>query len=98
MMRFVELILAGLRNTPQSFGGIRFPAPTQAWGVISVIGLAVLCYVAGAAVMHFQLPTGDYLKNAFKGGEAWSEWGKPNPLSLPPAGEMAGRGVVVDEP
>jgi hypothetical protein len=50
----------GLRRGP----GIIIP-----W--LSVAGMLALGYILGAAVVHFQLPTSEYLEDAFTGGEAW---------------------------
>lgn len=56
----------------------QIPRPTvkQVFAGISVISLMALCYVFGAAAMHFQWPTSDYLRNAFWGAEAWQERGQ----------------------
>jgi hypothetical protein len=40
---------------------------------LSVLGLVVLAYVLGAAVMFFQLPSSGFLSKAFIGGRAWNE-------------------------
>jgi hypothetical protein len=37
------------------------------------LGLASLCYVLGAAVMFFELPSSSFLRRAFVGGAAWYE-------------------------
>src|SRR5262245_55117738 len=37
------------------------------------LGLMILCFVFGAAVMFFQLPTSDFLSKAFIGARAWLE-------------------------
>jgi hypothetical protein len=52
-------------------------------GCLSLFGLASLCYVLGAAVMFFDLPSSSFLRRAFVGGVAWYEQ-KQGP---PPAGE-----------
>jgi hypothetical protein len=38
-----------------------------------LFGLASLCYLLGAAVMYFELPTSSFLRRAFGGGVAWYE-------------------------
>jgi hypothetical protein len=51
--------------------------------------MLVLSYVLGAAVVHFKLPTSDYLLAAFAGGEAWHERQNALAEKLPPAGQPA---------
>jgi hypothetical protein len=41
--------------------------------VLAILGLVVLSYVFGAAVIYFELPTSDFLQNGFSGAEAWFE-------------------------
>jgi hypothetical protein len=45
---------------------------------LSLLGLASLCYLLGAAVMFFELPSSPFLRRAFVGGAAWYE-GKQAP-------------------
>ncbi|HTU88773.1 MAG TPA: arylsulfotransferase family protein [Gemmataceae bacterium] len=40
---------------------------------LSLLGLASLCYVLGAAVIFFDLPSASFLRRAFLGGAAWYE-------------------------
>jgi hypothetical protein len=40
---------------------------------LALLGAAVLCYVLGAAVMFFELPSSTFLRRAFIGGAAWYE-------------------------
>jgi hypothetical protein len=40
---------------------------------ISLLGLASLCYLLGAAVIFFDLPSATFLRRAFEGGAAWYE-------------------------
>jgi Arylsulfotransferase (ASST) len=65
---------------------------------LSILGALALCYVLGAAVMFFQLPTYDFLNNAFTGGKALHERGKPalNPFQPPDIDDR--QGVTVDKP
>jgi hypothetical protein len=61
----------------------------------SVLGLVVLSYVAGAAAMHFDLPSADYLAKAFKGGRAWmARQSAPHKR----VGDLSGPQVTVDDP
>lgn len=53
--------------------GLRHPLVSA---VISVFGLGSICYVLGAAVMFFDLPSSSFLHRAFVGGAAWYEQGK----------------------
>jgi hypothetical protein len=41
-----------------------------------VLGLASLCYLLGAAVVFFDLPSATFLRRAFEGGAAWYEQGR----------------------
>src|SRR5689334_19688540 len=51
------------------------PAPGKVLAGMSMLGLASLCYLAGAAVVHFQLPGSGSFRNAFTGVQAWKERG-----------------------
>jgi hypothetical protein len=64
---------------------------------LSILGVAFLGYLFGAAVMFFQLPSYDFLNEAFSGGKAWHERGQPalNPFTPP---EEVQAGVTVDRP
>jgi hypothetical protein len=46
------------------------PTFGQAAGALAVVGLAALSYLGGAAVMHFDLPSSDFLGKAFAGAAA----------------------------
>jgi hypothetical protein len=62
---------------------------------VSILALMVLSYVLGAAVLHFNLPTSDYLQKAFIGARAWRErraFSGSAPVSV-----SASPGVRVDE-
>ncbi len=48
---------------------------------LSRLGLASLCYLLGAAVLFFDLPSSDFLRRAFVGGAAWY---KENQARVPP--------------
>lgn len=65
---------------------------------LSILGVAGLGYVFGAAVMFFQLPTSDFLHQAFTGGKAWHERGQLalNPFT-PPEGDVQ-EGITQDRP
>jgi hypothetical protein len=65
---------------------------------LSILGVAGLSYLFGAAVMFFQLPSYDFLNQAFTGGKAWHERGKPgvNPFIPPDIDER--EGATVDKP
>ena len=62
-----------------------------------IFGLAFLSYLLGAAVMFFQLPSSDFLQNAFQGGRALSE---PGNASSQTGGPKAPRvtGIIIDKP
>src|SRR5262245_23653505 len=72
------------------------PAPGRLPAVLSVIALASLSYLLGAAAMHFNLPTADFLRKAFTGAETWfASAGGP---AGPPAGDLARAEVTGDRP
>ena len=49
----------------------RDPDKAPVWAsILAVAGLAVLAFLAGAAIMHFGLFPMDPLRRAFSGGEA----------------------------
>jgi hypothetical protein len=77
---------------------IRFPQFGKLLAGLSLLGVVVLSYFVGAAVMFFQLPTYDFLHKAFTGGKAWHERGQPalNPFQPPDLDER--EGVTVDRP
>jgi hypothetical protein len=51
---------------------------------LRLVGVASLCYVLGAAVMFFELPSSAFLRRAFVGGAAWYETRRPVPDEPPP--------------
>jgi hypothetical protein len=64
---------------------------------LSITGLLLLSYILGAVVMHFQLPTSEFLVLAFQGGTALYE----QKLELEESDEaehLTLAGVVVDKP
>jgi hypothetical protein len=65
-------------------------------GCLALLGLASLCFVLGAAVIFFDLPSSSFLRRAFAGGMAWYEHkqGPPPPGSPPPPLAVGG----VDKP
>jgi hypothetical protein len=77
---------------------IRAPHLGKVLACLSILGVAALSYLLGAAVMFFQLPTSDFLYQAFTGSKAWRERGKwvVTPF-VPPEGDVR-EGVTVDLP
>jgi hypothetical protein len=65
---------------------------------LSVLGLASLAYLLGAAVMFFHLPTSGFLDKAFTGARAWNE----KRQVAPPASDEdllpAAAATPIDEP
>jgi hypothetical protein len=55
-----------------------------------------LSFVLGAAVMYFQLPASDFLREAFTGGQAWTD--REAALAAPPPGPERPPSVAVDKP
>src|SRR5947199_9144197 len=98
MRRSIPFFSAGLRGLLSSRIPIRTPHLGKVLACLSILGVAGLSYVFGAAAMFFQLPSSAFLYQAFTGGKAWHERGKPalNPF-LPPDPEDR-EGVTVDRP
>src|SRR5436190_21909392 len=96
MRRFLDFARIGLRRLLYAQVPFRIPHVGKVLACLSVLGVAGLGYVLGAAVMFFQLPTSDFLYQAFTGSKAWHERGKPalNPFN-PPEIEVP-EGVTVD--
>src|SRR5713101_6293479 len=40
---------------------------------LSIAGMASLAFMLGAAVIHFDLPSSGFLRDAFQGADAWNE-------------------------
>ena len=62
------------------------PAPPRPWRHVLrrcffLFGLASLCYILGAMVSFFDLPTSSFLHRAFVGGMAWYEVKRSSPRS-----------------
>jgi hypothetical protein len=55
---------------------MRRPTRGRILAALSIFGVLSLCYLLGAAVMYFQLPTSDFLEKAFWGAKAWRERGR----------------------
>ena len=68
------------RGEPRGFLYTRIPIWTPSFGQVIacllILGLVNLSYLFGAAAMHFQLPSSDFLYQAFTGAKAWHERGK----------------------
>src|SRR5436190_3526890 len=98
MRRFLDFARIGLRRLLYAQVPFRIPHVGKVLACLSVLGVASLGYVFGAAVMFFQLPSSDFLYQAFTGGKAWHERGQPvvTPF-IPPAMDLP-EGVTVDQP
>src|SRR5437660_6978266 len=97
MRRSIPFFSAGLRGLLSSRIPIRTAHLGKVLACLSILGVAGLSYVFGAAVMFFQLPSAEFLYQAFTGSKAWHERGKPvvNPFR-PPEGDVR-EGVTVDK-
>lgn len=72
----------GVKSARRKWGG-------RVCAGFSLVGLAILGYVLGAAVMFFQLPTSGELTKSFQGAQAWSQRGqRPDPDALLTAAPM----------
>jgi hypothetical protein len=64
---------------------------------LAVLGLASLCYLLGAAVMAFDLPSSGFLGKAFLGARSWYERRQATARPIDPAPAPVSRGRV-DKP
>src|ERR1700757_281763 len=98
MRLFIHGFWVGLGRLLDTQVPIRIPHLGKLLAGLSVLGVAGLGYVFGAAVMFFQLPSYQFLYQAFTGSKAWHERGKPalNPFIPPDLEER--KGVTVDKP
>jgi hypothetical protein len=98
MRRSIHFFRVGLGRLLYCRVPIRAPHLGKVLACLSALGVAGLAYVFGAAVMFFQLPSYDFLHQAFTGGRAWHERGKPvvTPFT-PPEGDVR-EGLTVDVP
>jgi hypothetical protein len=59
---------------------LHIPLPSLTIGrvmtALSILGIGGLCYLYGAAVMFFQLPSSAFLDKSFRGAKAWQERGR----------------------
>lgn len=98
MGRFIDFFRVRLRGLLSA----RIPTWTPHLGKVlaclSILGFGALCYFFGAAAVFFQLPSYDFLYEAFTGAKAWHERGKwvVAPFT-PPAGDLP-EGMTVDKP
>jgi hypothetical protein len=98
MRRSIHGFRAGLGRLLYSRVPARAPHLGKILACLSVLGVAGLAYVFGAAVMFFQLPSYDFLYQAFTGGKAWHERGKPVVTPFTPPQGDGREGVTVDQP
>ncbi len=79
------------------FSRVRLPSFGTVAAVVSLIALAVLCFVAGSAVMFFQLPLSGFLGQAFLGFEAWRASNGQGVAPLLPPGAVHDPKVIKPE-
>src|SRR5437868_4298563 len=98
MLRFVRPSRAGLKRLFSLRVPLPAPKPARVLAGLSVLGLAGLSFMAGAAVMYFRLPPSTFFDAAFAGAKAWSERGLSDEPPSPGPGGMAKEGVWQDRP
>jgi hypothetical protein len=84
-------VFAQIRLSPPSLG--------QLIAVLSGFGLLALGYLIGAAILFFQLPSAEFLDEAFRGAQAWYARGHSTLLPLSSELEALARereGIMVD--
>ncbi len=78
------------------------PTPLNHWRrrffftASSILGLATLCFLVGAAVMFFQLPPSEFLSKSFVGARAWA--GRHGAMAVPDVDDGMGFLQIVDDP
>lgn len=77
---------------------IRRPSLHRLFAGFFLLGGALLCYLAGAATMHFQLPMAHYWRSLFFGAQALQRPAHAGPALLPEVEAPPGGGVTVDRP
>jgi hypothetical protein len=97
MRRSIHGFRAGLGRLLHTRVPIRAPHLGKALACLSVLGVAGLAYLFGAAVMFFHLPSYDFLYQAFTGSKAWHERGRPELNPFVPPESDGGEGVTVDQ-
>src|SRR5262245_19617421 len=65
---------------------------------VSLVGLAVLSFLLGAAVMYFRLPSASFLDKPFTGAQAWHERGQRDATTATYASGLTKEGVTQDHP
>lgn len=77
----------------------RIPAlsANQVLACVSIVGAVTFFFVLGAAVMHFDLPTSDFLRNAFLGAQALDARGRSTDPATAPQRALVNQ-VTVDIP
>ncbi len=69
---------------------LRRPTFGQVMAGLSILGLVVLGYLGGAAVVFFRWPTYDFLEKSLTGAKAWQERGRPQAVPRTEA-DLTGR-------
>jgi hypothetical protein len=98
MTRSIHFFRVKLKGLLSSRIPIRIPHLGKVLACLSVLGVAGLSYLFGAAVMFFQLPSYEFLHQAFTGGEAWYERGQPVVTTFIPPEDDVPEGLTVDRP
>jgi hypothetical protein len=98
MRRFIRFFPVRLNRLLFARLPIRVPTSGRILACLSILGLVALSYLFGAAAMHFQLPSSDFLYQAFTGARAWHERGKSVIRSGSPGDGNVREGVSVDKP
>jgi len=98
MTRSIHFSLVKLKGLLHSRIPIRIPHLGKVFACLSILGLAGLSYLFGAAVMFFDLPSHDFLYQAFTGSKAWHERGNPVVTPFVPPEDDLPDGITIDRP
>jgi hypothetical protein len=88
------------KNEPVTAPAAPAVPPARSWRrllrrFVLLLALASLCYILGAAVIFFDLPTATFLRRGFQGGAAWYETTRPDDPGEGPSAPRVGR---IDKP
>lgn len=98
MTRFLRF--AGVQLKRLLSARVPLPQSLVGWltAVLSTLGVAVLGYLGGAAVMFYELPSCDFLTKSFAGATAWYERGRAaHPFHLGGLSSAMHARVTVDQ-
>jgi hypothetical protein len=98
MLRIIKSYWTGVKRLSGLRVSLLWLTPGRVMACLSLLGLAGLSVIAGAAVMYFEVPPFSFFNAAFGGARAWYQRGLADPLPSAGPGGMARAGVWRDHP